>query len=887
MTALVCHLADPGGGADPEAQASHLAAAVEVAREIIAAHGGHVGEVIGGRVASLFGLLEAHADDPVRAACAAVELGERLRGLQPPPRLRVGVATGEVLVRETGRDRSLLSADPLDTADRLARVARAGEILASPTTSRLAQPAVEMEPTRLIALPDDAEPVSAFRVVGAPPAGRPRPRRRSPLVGRHGDLAVLRQAAERATRQGTASLVTVLGPAGIGKSRLVEEFVEELRARARVLVGHCPPHGRDITFWPVIEVVRAAIDLHPGASPSEASERIARLLSTVGEPESDFVAEHILAVLGLAELRTATEDIAWALRRFLAAVASGDLCVVVLEDLHWAEATLLDVIEHLAASARHTPLLLVGTARPELVERRPTWGAGRLDATNLALGPLGPEESDELVRNLLGRGDLAPDVRTRITEAAEGNPLFLEELLDMLVEEQLIRWDAGRWTAAGDLRETPIPLTVQALLESRLDRLSASERAVLERAAIVGRTFTESDLGVFATEEPTRAHLESLTRRDLIVLERVGRSDRRFRFRHNLIREAVYRSTLKRIRAQAHASFGASLEERAADGTGEFDEVIGYHLEAALRYRRELGLAGEEDRALEARAVERLAAAGRRAFSREAMPAAASLLDRALWLIPAKDPRVPELSWRPAVALLEMGRFDAAQAELDRRPQQARGVGGGGHDGVGRHDVASDHGARHGREERGLEDRATHPQARDDEEEVPHRRVGNDQERADGRGPGDIGGHHEPAPREAVGERTRDGQADQGAQAHLGRDEQPHRPGEVPALFSAGKERGDRQRVRPVPDPRHGLRAPEATGPPGPQRPRVSPQRAADGAARSGAVRSSPAQLTFHFRGLPGRRTSCLRTIATSFRSHRSPGTAVAHRPRPDPRSRR
>lgn len=248
MTALVCHLADPGGGADPEAQASHLAAAVEVAREIIAAHGGHVGEVIGGRVASLFGLLEAHADDPVRAACAAVELGERLRGLQPPPRLRVGVATGEVLVRETGRDRSLLSADPLDTADRLARVARAGEILASPTTSRLAQPAVEMEPTRLIALPDDAEPVSAFRVVGAPPAGRPRPRRRSPLVGRHGDLAVLRQAAERATRQGTASLVTVLGPAGIGKSRLVEEFVEELRARARVLVGHCPPHGRDITF---------------------------------------------------------------------------------------------------------------------------------------------------------------------------------------------------------------------------------------------------------------------------------------------------------------------------------------------------------------------------------------------------------------------------------------------------------------------------------------------------------------------------------------------------------------------------------------------------------------------------------------------------------------
>lgn len=207
----------------------------------------------------------------------------------------------------------------------------------------------------------------------------------------------------------------------------------------------------------MIEVVRAAIDLHPGASPSEASERIARLLSTVGEPESDFVAEHILAVLGLAELRTATEDIAWALRRFLAAVASGDLCVVVLEDLHWAEATLLDVIEHLAASARHTPLLLVGTARPELVERRPTWGAGRLDATNLALGPLGPEESDELVRNLLGRGDLAPDVRTRITEAAEGNPLFLEELLDMLVEEQLIRWDAGRWTAAGDLRETRSP----------------------------------------------------------------------------------------------------------------------------------------------------------------------------------------------------------------------------------------------------------------------------------------------------------------------------------------------------------------------------------------------------------------------------------------------
>lgn len=678
VTGFICRLAvgGSGGAADPEAQRVALAAAVEATREIVATHGGRVGEVIGARVAAVFGVSVVHEDDAVRAIRAAAEIRARVAG--PGVETRIGVATGEVLVRESGDDRSLLSAGPLDEADQLARAARPGEVLLSPAAWRLSHLAVDAEPAKLILLPDDAPPISAYRLLEVAETGQPSRPRSSPLVGRHNDLATLTQALERAEREREASLVTVLGAAGVGKSRLVAEFVAGLDNRAVVLSGHCLPYGRDITLWPVAEVVRAAAQIPLGAPAEDATARITRFLDAHAAGEEDdigFVTEQLLAVLGLAEVTTATEEITWALRRFLVGAAGDGALVVIVDDVHWAEATLLDLLEQLVASIHDAPVLVLCMARPDLLEQRPTWGAGRLGATTLTLGPLEDAESAELLDNLLGRAELDPATRARIMDAAEGHPLFLEELLSMLIEEEAIRWEEGRWVAAGDLREVPIPPTVQALLEARLDRLPPAEHAVLEKAAIVGRVFSETDLAALGAGDGAGPLLSALARRDLIVLERMGRQGRTFRFRHILIRDAVYRGIPKRARAEDHAAFGSLLEEQAGDRITEIDEVVGYHLEAAAVYRRELGVPDEGEPTLAQRAAERLASAGRRAFGRDDMPAAAGLLDRALALLDADDSRVPELSWRRVVALAEMGRFEDAVAELDRGEPAAERLG--------------------------------------------------------------------------------------------------------------------------------------------------------------------------------------------------------------------
>jgi DNA-binding SARP family transcriptional activator len=686
VTALICRLdrGDAATRSDPEAARGHLGRAIELARGILTAHGGQVGEVIGGRVTAIFGLEEAHEDDPVRAVRAAAELTARIGEARPsgsPLGARIGVATGEVLVRVTGRERSLLSADPLDLADRLAAAARTGEVMVSPATWTLAGGAAAMEPAKIIHLPDDAPPVSAYRLIEAPAIGRPRPGRTSPFVGRRHDLALLSGIAERTARERTASLVTVLGPAGIGKSRLVDELVRRFRGRARsrgrsgVLVGHCPPYGRDITFWPVAEMVRTAADVPLGMPGERVERRIARLLRAAGEADAGFVTGQLLGLLGLADLSTSPEDIAWALRRFLIAVARGRPIVVVFEDLHWAEDTLLDVIEHLAATTT-VALLVVATARPELLERRTTWGAGRPNATNLTLGPLDDEACAQLLDNLLGGAPLEPALRSRIMDIAEGHPLFLEELLAMLIADGRLRWDDGRWVAVEGAQELAIPLTIRSLIEARLDRLPPAERATLEVAAVMGRVFSETDLVALGGDDAAPARLDALARRDLIVPERVSREGRTFRFRHTLIREVAYRGIPKRTRAAVHAAIGTHLERQAGARTGEVEEVLAYHLASAVRYGQELS--EEPDPSLVSRAIEHLAAAGRRAFCRGDMPAAAGLLDRALALMGERDPRAPELSWRRAVALVEMGRFAEAACELDRGEAAAQRLGDAG-----------------------------------------------------------------------------------------------------------------------------------------------------------------------------------------------------------------
>jgi DNA-binding SARP family transcriptional activator len=568
VTALVCRLtaARSGERLDPETQRAALGSAVEAAREVIAAHGGNVGQVIGGRIAAMFGIPQVHEDDPVRAVRAADELRSSSRVWDQPEGIRIefraAVATGEVLVRDIGDERSLLSVDPIEEADRLTQAARPGEVLLTPTTGRLARHAVEAAPVEIVLLGDGGPASSALRLGDVSDDVERGRRLSSPLVGRAAELAVLRLAFGRVTREAASSLVTVLGPAGVGKSRLAAEFLSSVGPDATILVGRCLPYGRDITFWPVAEMVRSAAGISLGEPAQVAAAKLTALLE--GEPEADYIVEQILVILGLVDAFAPAEEVSWAVLRFLTARARTSPLIVVLEDLHWADATLLDLIEYVVEASRDAPLFVLCLARHELVQGRPSWGGGRLDGTNLTLGALDGDESSQLLDNLLGQAELDGATRRRIMEAAEGHPLFLEELLGMLIDEGILNWEEGRWVLVRDLSAFHLPPTVQALFDARLDRLSPGERATLEHAAIIGREFSEQDLRVLAEDtDGLETMLGQLVRRDFLELDRTTRTGRTYRFRHILLHDAVYEGMSKESRARDHEAFGSYLEGQA------------------------------------------------------------------------------------------------------------------------------------------------------------------------------------------------------------------------------------------------------------------------------------------------------------------------------------
>lgn len=680
VTALVCRmtLALEEENRDPEAQRGVLGSLASEAGDVVEAFGGTVHETLGGKITAVFGIPQVHEDDVTRAVRAAAELRERVRTQRlggAPVSLRVGIATGEVLIEDHGREQVLLSGEPLEVANQLSRAAKVGEVLLTQAAFRLAQHAAGAQPTEILLLGDEAPAMVAFRLVGVPAEAGVGRRLSSPLVGRREELTLLRRAFDRVVRERTCSLVTIFGPAGVGKSKLVSEFASLVRQDANVLVGRCLSYGRDITFWPVVEIVKQAAGIGPDEPPAEARAKIAEVVG--GEDDADFIEEQVGAILSVADVTPVADEIFWAIRKLLEAEARRRPLVVVFDDLHWAEATLLDLIEHIAASTRDAPVLVFCLARPELVERRAGWGSGRLDATNLTLGSLSHEESAELIGNLLGRAELAFEAEERILAAAEGNPLFLEELLSMLIDEGILHWYEDRWIADRDLAEVPIPLTVQALLGARLDRLSHAERRVLELGSLVGKEFTEDDLRAFDLgDEDVPVALGALERKDLILLERVSRNTgRAFRFRHLLIRDVVYQGMSKEARARDHESYGTILELRAGERIAELEEIVGYHLEAAHGYREELGLPDDAPLSLATRAGERLASAGRRAFSRGDMPAAVSLLRRALHLLADDHALRPEASWLLGVALVEVGKLAEAESAIDEGLEVADGLG--------------------------------------------------------------------------------------------------------------------------------------------------------------------------------------------------------------------
>ncbi len=659
VTVLVVDLVLRGERLDPEAIRPVAARATELAATALERHGANVERPPGGELIGVFGLPQAHEDDALRAARAALELRDAVRGIDEELAhvngirvdARTGIHTGEVVAPASGA-RVPVAGDAVALAARLAQSAEPGEILLATSVERLVREAAELE------RPEGRE----ARLVAVGPGADAIPRRLGrPMIGRQRELDQLRHALARAAEEHSAYLFTILGPAGIGKSRLAAEFARIVQDDATVLTGRCLPYGEGITFWPLAEVVRQA---------AGESSRDAVLRLVEGRPDAELIADRVAGAIGLADAVGAPEETFWAARKLLEALADARPLVLVFDDLHWAEPTFLDLIEHVADSTRGAPILIVCLARPELVEERRWWAGGKLNATSLLLDPLSTSESDALIENLLGGTTVSADARLRAVEAAEGNPLFLEQLLMMVVEE------------GASLEEVAVPPTIHLLLEARLDRLEPDVRAVIEGASVVGKEFWGEAVVALAPESqradvPRR--LEQLVHRELIRPSRsLFLGAEAFRFRHTLIRETAYLSVPKEVRAELHERFADWLEETAGSDAPELAELAGIHLEQAYRYRVELLQVDDRARALARRAAERLGGAGRRASSVGDMPAALRLLTRAEALLADDDPRDRdrvELLLDLVEALRETGDFRRARAVLNEVASTVSGSG--------------------------------------------------------------------------------------------------------------------------------------------------------------------------------------------------------------------
>jgi len=591
VTVLFCDVTgstELGERRDPETVRVLLANYFDRMKTIVERHGGTVEKFIGDAVMAVFGVPVVHEDDALRAARAAIEM----RDVFPELGVEgcIGVTTGEVV---TGTEERLATGDAVNVAARLQQAAEPGAVLIGEPTFRLIRDAVEADELDPLVVKGKSEPVPAFRlraVVGD--AGFAR-RQDVPMVGREREQRLLAAAWERVVTEGSCQLFTILGAAGVGKSRLAAEFLSSL-TNALVVRGRCLSYGEGITYWPVVEVVKQL----PPTSTDPAATRTIR------------------ALVGDEQLVTSSEEIAWAFRAHLEAVAEMRPVVCVFDDLHWGEATFLDLIEHVADLSRDAPILLLCMARPELLDRREGWAGGKVNATNVLLEPLGPDETAQLIDSL---AELDDGLRDRIREAAEGNPLYMEEMVALARE-------------SGD-GEVSVPPTIQALLAARLDQLGLAERGVLERGAVEGRVFHRGAVEALAPEQPPVASsLTALVRKELVRPDRAQLpGENAFRFRHLLIRDAAYDALPKAERAVLHERFAYWLEEHGTTLV-ELDEVLGHHLEQAYRYGVELGSPND---ALALRASERLATAGQRAFVRGDSPGAVVLLTRARAILPA------------------------------------------------------------------------------------------------------------------------------------------------------------------------------------------------------------------------------------------------------------
>jgi class 3 adenylate cyclase len=651
----------------------------ETMRSAVERHEGLVEKFIGDAVVALFGVPRVHEDDALRAVRAAVDMRSALaplneeleRDFAVTLQVRIGVNTGGVIVGEQRAGGSLASGDAVNVAARLQQAAGPDEVLIGENTYRLVRHAITAEPTGPLELKGKAAPVVAWRLLAVAASGQATERSPSTrFVGRDSQLRLLDDAYRRVEAERTCQLVTVLGPAGIGKSRLADEFLTTLSA-ATVVVGHCLSYGQGATYWPLREAILSAVQLTGDEPAADAAAAFGVVLDD--GPDTTNIVNRLLAVAGYRRDEIVPEDVPWAVRIFLERLSRRQPVVLVIDDLHWADAGVLDVIEHVADWSRDAPIMLLGLARPEFYDSRPTWGGGKLNSTAMLLSVL----DEAATASLVEKHDLPDDVVRRITETAGGNPLFVEQLLAMLVDDGHIAFTGGIATWIGGPPERvslTMPPSVAALLAARIDRLPDDERTILGCAAVIGTVFYVDAVAALtgvALSDVQRL-LDLLVRKELLrpaVSDLVGLSA--YRFLHVLVRDAAYEALSKASRAQLHEGLAQWLIFLDSDAVP--DEIVGTHFAMAWECRRQLGPATDQTRDLARKAARKLEAAGRR-LELSDLVAAAALVQRAVDILEPADPQRAGCLLILSAQRLQLGEIDASIEALtmivDADPQQ-------------------------------------------------------------------------------------------------------------------------------------------------------------------------------------------------------------------------
>ena len=669
-------------------------------RSAIERHGGTVEKFIGDAVMAVFGVPEVHEDDAMRAVRAAAEMRDRLASLNEELErsfgtrvaLRIGVNTGEVVTGDSSTRQALVTGDAVNLAARLEQAATPGEILLGESTYRLVRDGVAADPVDPFHVKGKSEPVQAYRlrlvIVDVPR----RPRRvGTGMVGRREDLETLARIFAEVAEGLRFRAATIVGEPGVGKSRLAEEFVSDVAGRATVFAGRCLSYGEGITFWPLAEIVRDAAAIRDEDTQEGARDRVRALLRD--EEDGEVVADRVAQAIGLTGGTASAQEIAWAFARLFRTLAEGRPLVLLVDDLQWAEPTLFDLLTDLERLSEDAPIMLVVLARPEILE------GGLRREPIIRLEPLAESEAERLIRDVLGEGSPTSDVSHAIARAAAGNPLFVEELLAMLIEQGVLQQEDGSWRAMEDLSHVAIPPTINALLSSRLDGLLRRERAAIECASIEGQVFHRGTVVELSKPE----HRDAV-REDLLVLadkefiqpaEAAFADEAAFRFRHILIRDAAYAAVPKKRRAEMHERFAAWMPQRLGDRVTEYEEILGHHLEQAYLYRAELGPVDVHARELARAAARRLASAGQLALARGDLPAARGFFARIIKLLPPTDPvrltLVPDRGAALGYQLESEYRRRAASGRMDDETRRLAHTAAGrlasaGHRAIGRGD---------------------------------------------------------------------------------------------------------------------------------------------------------------------------------------------------------